>query len=133
MCNKVVTFINKNGFEGKMGNMGIGNLLEDRMKSLDISATQLADSVFLDEADIDNILENKVTLNQVDSFDLDLISQALYCKPNYFSDPKIREKDLINSSLNRGISDISTNTIKGRIQQLVNDFDFLRGLMKENC
>ena len=57
---------------------------------------------------------------------------SLYCDINYFVDEESRKKDLIHSSMNRGCNDIKSNTVKGQLQVVANDFIFLKqiGLMK---
>lgn len=120
--NKVIFLLDR--LEGEK--MYIGEILKKRMQDLDIDISTLSDESLVDEEQIIDILDNKLSANEIDEFDLDLISQVLYCKPEYFLNESVREKDILNASMNRGISDPYVNLVKGKLQQFGNDFSFLR-------
>lgn len=111
--------------------MYIGEILKDRMNNLGIDIMKLSDEALIDKEQIQDILDNNVMVSEIDEFDLELISQVLYCKPDYFFNQKIREKDILNASMNRGISDSHVNIVKGKLQQFAIDFNFLRNIENE--
>lgn len=111
--------------------MYIGEILKSRMNALDINIELLADKSFVDQELIEDILENNIDLENIDVFDLELISKSLYCNVDYFIDENVRNKDMIHSSMNRGSNDVKTNTVKGQLQVVASDFIFLRQIMSE--
>lgn len=111
--------------------MYIGEILKSRMKALDIDVNMLADKSLVDTDLIEDILNDKLSLEEIDEFDLELIAKSLYCDINYFVDEEYRKKDLIHSSMNRGCNDIKSNTVKGQLQVVANDFIFLKQIMSE--
>ncbi|PSL96324.1 hypothetical protein C6C12_19180, partial [Clostridium botulinum] len=102
-----------------------GVLLKERMECLNVSVNKLSDLSLVEEDIITNIIEQNLSVEDIDEMDLDFISQALYCTPEYFYDSKIREKDVINHCLNRGENNVRANLVKVKLQQFANDFEFL--------
>lgn len=124
---KVLSF-NFNKGEVKMY---IGNILKERMECLGVSISTLAEDAFLDEDIVSNIINNKISLQEIDELDLEFISSSLYCDVDYFKCSESRNKDIIHASMNRGICDPKTNIVKGRLQRFVEDFIFLEDIIKE--
>lgn len=111
--------------------MFIGDILDKRMKALNISIEALADDTFLDENYIQEIIEDKVSLEEIDPIDIEFISRVLFCKHDYFTSEDVRNRDIIHASMNRGINESSTNVVKGKLQRFANDFVFLKSVLAE--
>lgn len=112
--------------------MNIGSILMERMKAFNIDANTLAEKCFIDNDTIQGILNNVINLSQIDEYDLQLISDVLYCQPEYFTDSIYRNKDIIKASLNRGENDLKSNLMKGKLQRFANDFAFIKELISED-
>lgn len=110
--------------------MGIGYLLDERMKCLEFSVEKLSEVSLVEEDVIKDIINRDLSVDDIDELDLDFLSQALFCTPQYFYDSKVREKDVINHCLNRGESNTKANLIKVKLQQFANDFEFLLEIKK---
>ncbi|CEP97583.1 Uncharacterised protein [[Clostridium] sordellii] len=111
--------------------MVIGKILESRMNALGMNIDQLSDRSFVEKETIEEILNNRLGLDDIDMFDLEIISKCLYCNVNYFTDEKYRKKDIIHSSMNRGNNDTKSNNVKGQLQVIASDFIFLKQIMTE--
>lgn len=109
----------------------IGKDMQDRMTLLGLTANDVADKTFMNEDDILAILEDKVALEEIDDFDLSLICGVLHCKKEFFSDKKVKEKDLLLSSMNRGSDNKKSLTVKAKIQDFLNDFAFVTEVLSE--
>lgn len=109
----------------------IGREVQVRMESLGLDAEELADKSFLELKDVQSIINGEKNVNEIDEFELSLICSVLHCKPEYFFDPSIREKDLLLSSMNRGNDDIKSKDAKIRIQDFINDFTFVSEVLAE--
>lgn len=109
----------------------IGELLKDRMKLLDLSANELADMTFMDESSINAIINNTVSFDDIDEFDISLICSSLHCKPEFFTEESVREKDLLMAAMNRGNDNRLSMNIKAKIQDFMNDFAFVNEIMAE--
>lgn len=105
--------------------MNIGKILKERMNLFDISISELSERTLIDENQIKNILQDKLTIEQIDIFDLDVISYELYCTPEYFIDHKTREADVLFTCRNRGTDNLQSILAKARIQKFVRDIVFL--------
>jgi transcriptional regulator with XRE-family HTH domain len=132
MNKKVVQFVRKSNYHKGEERMNVGGILKKRMKALGINSANLAEQSLVNESIINDIINNKISIDQIDELDLEFISQILYCSPNYFANEEVRKKDIINSALNRGVSDKKSNNVKGKLQQFANDFAFLRSLKLES-
>lgn len=97
-----------------------------------MNLSELAQETFIDIRIIENILNDEINYDEIDQFDRELISSALLCQPNYWIDSKVREKDIVNASLNRGINDFNTNKIKAKVQQCTSDLFFLQSLIEKS-
>lgn len=74
--------------------MYIGGLLKQRMNLLGYTDIYVLSKESLVATDvIDDILNDKIQYENIDELDIDLISQTLYCKPKYWIDKKVRDKD----------------------------------------
>ncbi|MTI49720.1 MAG: hypothetical protein FH761_17960 [Firmicutes bacterium] len=111
--------------------MFIGATLKSRMDTLGITVEKLADEAILDIEFVQKIMNDKVSIHEIDEMDLEFISDVLYCKPEYFYDQSSKEKDLIYSAMNRGIDDTKSSKVKGNIQNFTKDFIFLKNIMSE--
>lgn len=112
-------------------NMGIGDILRERMDYFNISKEQLGEEALVDMEELNIILNNDVAFNEIDEITLEFISQILYCKPEYFIDKSIRNKDMVNACYNRGNSTPKSNKVKGILQNFTEDLAFLCELKGE--
>ena len=111
--------------------MFIGSHIKDRMELFEMDLTTLSEETFIDEDVLENILEDKITYNDIDKFDIDMIASVLFCVPEYFIDSAIREKDMILNSLNRKEDSIDSILVKGKIQNFIRDFVFVQNILVE--
>lgn len=109
----------------------IGSELRDRMDLLGIDISTLSNITFLDEDDIRDIVNNKLAFEEIDEFDLSLICSALHCDTQYFINDEIRKKDLVISTMNRGKDTVKSKIVKAKIQDFVNDYAFINGILSE--
>lgn len=109
----------------------IGKDMQARMKLLGLTVDEVADKTFMDKRQVDAIIKDKIALEQIDEFDLALISSILHCKPEFFSDASVREKDLLCAAMNRGNDDGKSLKVKAKIQDFLNDFAFVNGVLTE--
>lgn len=107
----------------------IGNELKRRMDLLNIDITTLSEKSFVDINDIQSILSNQVPFELIDNFDLNLICSVLHCKQEYFLDEATRNRDLLIGCKNRGTDNEASIKVKTKIQDFMNDFTFLQGLV----
>lgn len=119
--------LTKKGGEG----MGIGHILQKRMDYFKISKEDLSELALVDLEDLNMILSNDISYDKIDEITLDFISQILYCKPEYFINESIREKDMVNACYNRGNSTPKSNKVKGILQSFTEDLSFLFELQGE--
>lgn len=61
------------------------NVLKERMNTLEIDATTLAEMVFMDEGTIRNIINNEIPYEMIEEFDIALICNVLHCDEQYFA------------------------------------------------
>ena len=106
----------------------IGEVLKNRMDMLSININELADRTFLDNSEIDKILNDSVTVDNIDEYDLTMISNVLHCTPEYFMDESIRKKDFLVGTQNRGIDTEESKKIKLSLQDYLKDFVFLESV-----
>lgn len=112
-------------------NMYIGHVLKQRMDYFKISKEKLSEEALVDIDELNMILNDNITYDNIDELTLEFISQILYCKPEYFINNSIRNKDLINACYNRGNSTPKSNKIKGILQSFTEDLSFLCELQSE--
>lgn len=76
----------------------IGELLRDRMTSLGLSIDELSFKSFVDKEIIIKILNNNISFNEIEYWDIDFISQCVYCTPEFFTNEDVRKRDIIYST-----------------------------------
>jgi hypothetical protein len=107
----------------------IGELLINRMNSLGLSVEVLSDKSFVDKELLINILNNRVSFDEIAYWDIDFISQCLYCSPEFFINEEERKRDVIYST---GQNNHKVATVMGKLQQFTNDFEFIQSLAIEH-
>lgn len=110
----------------------IGKELRNRMDMFEMDITALSEKTFMDESDIAKILNNEITYDDIDKFDLDLIASALHCDAEYFVDENVRNKDLLISTMNRGKDTLKSKNIKAKIQSFMKDYAFFNDVLKDS-
>lgn len=110
----------------------IGDELRNRMDLLSIDVSALSEMTFIDEDVINDIIDNKLAYEEIDEFDLSLICNALHCDTRYFIDDKIRNNDLLISTMNRGMDTVKSKMVKAKIQDFLNDYAFVNDILMEN-
>lgn len=103
----------------------IGEFLKDRMNLLNLSIEDIAEKTFIESSIVKKLQDNQYSVDDVEYFDLIMISKVLHCTPEYFFDKKVRDKDLLVGSQNRGNDDRKSINTKMAIQDFMNDLAFL--------
>lgn len=85
----------------------------------------------MDEDTINGMMENKLAYEDIDEFDIALICSALHCDNRYFTDSKVRDKDLLISTMNRGKDSVKSKNVKAKLQDFINDFAFVNETLLE--
>lgn len=106
----------------------IGNTLKRRMDMLEINAATLAEMTFMDECLIRNIINNKIPYEKIDKFNMALICNFLHCDEQYFAHPNIHN-DFLDRILDKEKDSIKSKKIKIKIQDFLNDFMFINGVV----
>ena len=120
----------------------IGNDIQNRMNLLGLTIDEMADStliaftiananVFMEKENIDSIIQNKTPLEEIDEFDMSLICSVLHCKPEFFTDDLVKEKDLLLTSMNRGMDNKKSLEVKAIIHDFMNDLSFVEEILSE--
>ena len=109
----------------------IGEHVQERMSLLAITIEELAYKTFMEPSEIDDIIRNKIALEEIDEFDLLLISNVLHCKPEYFYDEKVRNNDFLVNTMNRGNDTEDSRNVKVKIQDYIKDFIFVNEILAE--
>ena len=107
----------------------IGKELKERMKSIGLTAEVLADKTFLELEDINRIIENQIAVEDLEAFDISMICNALHCKPEYFTNEAVRERDLLVAAMNRGYDNKQSINVKIKVQDFMNDFTFINKIL----
>lgn len=110
----------------------IGSELLDRMNLLGIDVSTLSEMAFMDEEVIADIINDKISFEEIDEFDLSLICSTLHCEPKYFVDGEVRNEDLVISTMNRGKDSIKSKNVKAKIQDFMNDYAFVNEVLAED-
>ena len=105
--------------------MYIGNFLQERIKMFGYSVDNFAEEVLMDKQDIQDIINDKVSFEELEPFDICVISNALFCTPRYFIDENERNKDLVYITKDNKGNTIKSNLVKGRLQKYIKDILFL--------
>lgn len=109
----------------------IGKAVQERMNVLNMDAKELASRAFIDETHIQAIINNEVALNDIDEFDFAFICSALHCNTEFFINESIRQKDLLTNVMNSGKSDEKFIKAVAKIQDFINDFNFINEVLLE--
>lgn len=108
-----------------------GSELQDRMNLLGINVSALSEIAFMDEETISDIIEDRLSYEDVDEFDMSMLCSALHCDVRYFVDYDVRDKDLLISTMNRGKDSVKSRNVKAKIQDFMNDFAFVNEVLLE--
>ncbi|SHI24099.1 hypothetical protein SAMN02745823_03799 [Sporobacter termitidis DSM 10068] len=106
--------------------MFIGSVLGERMDMLGVSLETLADETMLEKQFIEDILNNRIEFENIDEFDIEVISNALYCDTNYFTDERSRLNDVVLCSKNRGNDTTKSNLAKAKLQSYMRDLIWIK-------
>lgn len=109
----------------------VGLDMQIRMNLLGLSVKEVADKAFLEEEYIEAILHNKVALNNIDEFDLNLLCSILRCKPEYFTNRSEQLRDLLYTSINSKNDTQQSKMVKTKIQDFMNDYNFVNETLLE--
>jgi hypothetical protein len=126
MCKSILVDVKYGGVE-----MFIGSVINDRMTSLGMSKDELIEKSFVDEDVVKGLLNNSISISDVDVDDISFIAEVLYCTSEYFTNKQVRENDILNSSLNRGKSSLKSNKVKVKIQAIMEDFEFMNSIYEQ--
>lgn len=108
----------------------IGNVLKERMNTLEIDATTLAEMVFMDEGTIRNIINNEIPYEMIEKFDIALICNVLHCDEQYFAYPNIHE-DFLTVIFDQEKDSTKSKKVKIKIHNFLNDFIFVNEAMSD--
>jgi hypothetical protein len=106
----------------------IGKELLERIEILNISAEELSEIAFIDNSVIKKLCNNQIPFEELDDFEKELICSALHCDAEYFTDKKVRNRDLLISSMNRGKDSAKSIKVKTIIQDYMRDYAMLNKL-----
>lgn len=112
--------------KGGVHTMFIGSVLGERMDMLGVSLETLADETMLEKQFIEDILNNRIEFENIDEFDIEVISNALYCDTNYFTDERSRLNDVVLCSKNRGNDTTKSNLAKAKLQSYMRDLIWIK-------
>lgn len=108
-----------------------GEDLKTRIDLLGLDVSTLAKKTFIDEDLINKMISNSISYEEVDEFDMSLLCDVLHCNPKYFIDNTAKNSDLIFATMNRGCDSIKSRTVKAKIQDFINDYFFINGVLNE--
>lgn len=107
--------------------MSLGTAFKKRMLAVNMGNKELSEKTGIPLRTINN----KIGLDNIDKFNFALLCSALHCKAEFFTDPSIRERDLLVSAINRGGDDYKSRAVKIKIQDFINDFSFANKILSE--
>lgn len=108
--------------------MTISSLLKERMDALGISKEKLVEDSMVESSVVEGLLTGELSVQEVDSTDMEFISSVLMCSVEYFINEEVRKQDLVYVA---GTSDIKANTVMAQLQGFANDFAFLKEIHTE--
>ena len=109
----------------------IGKEVQDRMELLGLTVKEVADKTFLEEDVVAAIINNEISLENIEEFDFSLLCSVLHCQEDFFTDSEARERDLLSASMNRGLDDKKSMNVKAKLQEFMNDFAFVTDILSE--
>ena len=109
----------------------IGKDVQDRMDILGLTVKEIADKTFLEEDVITTIINNQTPLEEIEEFDFSLLCSVLHCREDFFTNPQVRERDLLSASLNRGLDNEKSMKVKAKLQDFMSDFAFVTEVLSE--
>lgn len=109
----------------------IGEELQKRMNLLRLTADEVADKAFMEREDVEAIIQNRIALEEMDEFDMELICGVVHCKPDFFTDADVREKDLLLTSIDGGFDNEKSMKVKAKLQDFMSDFAFVMDVSQE--
>ena len=107
--------------------MLFGDIVKERLNSLGMTFDDLVEISMLDKDLCEKICENRISPTDLDEFDLNVLSNALYCASDYFISETARNKDVVFRSCNRGDDTHQSNLIKAKLQSFMRDLLFVKG------
>ena len=107
----------------------IGKVMQARMNQLGLTIRELAEKAFMDKRQVKAILEDEIALDDIDEFDMALISSVLHCRPEIFSDVSVRKTDLLCVGECHGKDNQKSLEVKAKIQDFLNDFTFVKDVL----
>ena len=118
-----------NRYKGCRGgkSMLFGDIVKERLNSLGMTFDDLVEISMLDKDLCEKICENRISPKDLDEFDLNVLSNALYCASDYFISETARNKDVVFRSCNRGDDPHQSNLIKAKLQSFMRDLLFVKG------
>lgn len=108
----------------------IGNTLKRRMDMLEINAATLAEMTFMDECLIRNIINNKISYEKIDKFDMALICNLLHCDEQYFAHPNIHN-DFLDRVFDKEKDSNTSMKVKIKIRDFLSDFMFVNEVLSD--
>lgn len=70
----------------------IGDILTERMNLVNVTIEELANLTFLETSYLKKILNNILSFDDIDFYDLTMISSILHCTPEYFISEEYRKR-----------------------------------------
>lgn len=87
----------------------------------------------MNEEVIRDTINNRLAYEDIDEFDLALICDTLHCDPLYFVDGEMRNRDLLVLTMNKGTDTVKSKNAKTKIQDFMNDYAFVNGVLLEEA
>jgi len=109
----------------------MNTLIKQRMEQFGYDSIKLASESFTDISLINNLIEGKVSVNDLDDFKLQMISSTLCCTPDFFTDENVRKNDIVNASYNRGVDTVKSNRVKVKLKGMVNNYLYAEKILTE--
>lgn len=108
--------------------MYIGKRLQERMLLFGMSPQNLADTAFVDIHTVQGLLEDRIPVEHVDSFDMDLLANALSCDTAVLTEGK---RDLLSGDI-PGVKNPQTFAALLEINNLMRDMAFVNSILQES-
>ena len=105
--------------------MYFGSVLNERLQMFGFTPDSFSNDVLMDQEYIKKIIKDEISFEEIVDFDIQVISNALFCEPEYFVDESARKKDVVFNSSNRGNNSAKSNLAKAKLQLYMKDFRFV--------